>query len=442
MKIKYLIITLLCLASGLQAGYMDTDRYWVLEDTELAAWNGATCPDSVNATLSVNQDEWSSSNIASADNLYWIWFNAANPSLLPTEVTGPGIKGWKFPVHNTGTAAFGITLVVQSPYNSWWQQGTGVVIEPGQTGTAYIDINDSREIPDVKACSNMMLVFDSGSGTDFTFKALSAHRYAYDPVPFHMTEPDPEDLTELSWKNVPNTVLNHVYFGTTEPNLADPNQTWTNTLTLAAVIENPNESESLAVSALPAEFLLLTDGTTYYWIVDGHDVPVIETEPNFPGEVWQFTAVANDAPIFELGPTQYHWLGETGTPGEVTVVLNPIVTDDGKPAGSTLTYTWTKPAGARIDDLVFPLNTTSLTLPFDRRGVYDIALAVSDSKLTTHDTVQLIIGNDPCDAYRVSPGAAWFDAGDFDQNCMVDINDLQELAANWLDCADFLTNCQ
>ena len=66
----------------------------------------------------------------------------------------------------------------------------------------------------------------------------------------------------------------------------------------------------------------LVNGTTYYWIVDGHDSPVIETEPNFPGEVWQFTAVANDAPEFELGPTQYHWLGETGTPGEVVYYVN------------------------------------------------------------------------------------------------------------------------
>jgi hypothetical protein len=440
MKIKYLLIMLLCLASALQAGYMDTDGYWVLEDHELAAWNGAT---SSGVTLNVNLDQWSSTNMPNTTSQWWMQFNPTNVSLLPTEVSGPGIKGWKLTMTNTGTAQYTIILAASTPYNGWWQTGTGVGVEPGQTKTAYIDVNDNRAIPDVKYLANLIIIFQSGSKMDFVFNALSAHRYAYDPIPFHNTEPDPTDLTELSWKNPANTVLNNVYFGTTEPNAADPNETWRNTLTLAAAIENPTETQSLAVSMLPAEFLPLTDGTTYYWIVDGHDVPVIETEPNFPGQVWKFTAVVNDPPAVELGaPTQYHWLGETGTPGQISVVLNPVVTDDGKPVPAALTYTWTKPAGARIDDLVFPFDTTSLTLPFDRRGLYTIDLAVSDGKLTTHDTVQFIIGNDACDAYRVSPGAAWFNAGDIDQNCLVDFADLQTLAAEWLDCADFLTNCQ
>lgn len=440
MKIKYLLLMLLCLASALQAGYMDTDQYWVLEDHELAAWNGAI---SSGVTLNVNLNEWSSTNMANTTSQWWMQFNPTNGALLPTEISGPGIKGWKLTMTNTGTAQYTIILGASNEYNNWWQTGTGVGVEPGQTQTVYIDLNDNRAIPDVKACGGLSIIFQSGSMQDFAFEALSAHTYAYDPSPFHNTEPDPTDLTELSWSNPTNTVLNHIYFGTTVPNMADPNETWRNTLTLAAIIENPTEQESLEVSLLPAEFLPLTDSTTYYWIVDGHDEPVIETEPNFPGQVWQFTAVINESPTVELGaPTLYHWLGQTGTPGQVSVVLNPIVTDDGKPLPAALTYTWTKPAGSRIDDLVFPLNTTSLTLPFDRRGVYDIDLGVSDGKLTTHDTVRLVIGNDPCDAYRVSPGAAWFDAGDIDQNCVVDIADLQELAANWLDCADFLTNCQ
>jgi len=199
MKSRVLFIILLCLGSFLQAGYMDTDNYYVLEDHELAAWNGAVA---AGVTLNVVLDTWSSSNMNNTTSQWWMQFNPTDDSLLPNVMKGINIKGWKMTVTNIGTAQFTIILGASTPFNGWWQTGPGVGVEPGETKTVTIDINDTSGIPNQKDCTNLLIIFQSGSKMDFKFKVLSAHTYAYDPSPFHNTEVDPTVLTELSWKNI------------------------------------------------------------------------------------------------------------------------------------------------------------------------------------------------------------------------------------------------
>ncbi len=439
MKSRLLFIILLCLVSFLQAGYMDTDNYYVLEDQELAAWNGSVAAD---VTLNVVLDTWSSSNMNNTTSQWWMQFNPTNDALLPNVMTGIDIKGWKMTVTNIGTAQFSIILGASTPFNGWWQTGTGVGVEPGETKTVTIDITDTSGIPNQKDCTNLLIIFQSGSKMDFKFKVLSAHNYAYDPSPFHNTEVDPTVLTELSWKNIEGITANDVYFGTAEPNPADPNyDEWTEVLPLVKTILDPAAIQTLALSELPP----LQDNTVYHWVVDSYRGTVPPVEPNFPGQHWQFTAYINQAPTVSLGDDQVVWLGQDGTPGQVDVTLTPVVNDDDRPvAQAELTYSWAKANNSnRIDNLVFPLpDKPSLTLPFTLPGVYDIKLDVNDTKLIGTDTVRITVGTSACDAARRLPGAPWFNGADLDQDCQVEMTDLTMLASNWLNCADFITNCQ
>ena len=69
---------------------MDTDNYYVLEDQELAAWNGSVAAD---VTLNVVLDTWSSSNMNNTTSQWWMQFNPTNDALLPNVMTGIDIKG-------------------------------------------------------------------------------------------------------------------------------------------------------------------------------------------------------------------------------------------------------------------------------------------------------------------------------------------------------------
>jgi hypothetical protein len=438
MKSKLLLIILLCLVSSLQAGYMDTDQYWVLEDQEIAAWNGAVASA---VTMNVVLNSITIQPMATCSGTWWIQMNPTNDPLLPNLIQGPGIKGWKLTLTNTGSNGFDIQLGVGNP-TGWWQLGARATFGAGLTNTAYININDTASPPDQKDCTNMFMIFMTGSRTDIKCTSQSAHNYAYSPSPFQNTEVDPTTLTQLSWKNIDGATANDVYFGTSEPNLADPNHdNWREVLTKVKTILNPLATQTLSVSDLPP----LQDSTVYYWLVDTYKGITPPAEPNFPGQVWRFTSYINQAPVVSLGVDKYAWLGQGGTPGLVNVTLTPVVTDDGRPVSlANLAYSWSKVGNSpRIGNLVFPLaNKPSLTLPFDLPGVYDIQLDVSDTKLTGTDTVRITVGASACDAYRQTPGAAWFDGGDINQDCKVNIADLQILVANWLDCADFINNCQ
>jgi hypothetical protein len=262
---------------------------------------------------------------------------------------------------------------------------------------------------------------------------------AYSPTPEDQSFPEPASVTSLGWFNLEGIGRNDVYFGTDVPNPADANETWRNQLTLIATIDAPLQEESVAI---PAQFLPLQGDVTYYWIVDSYNGSPLPEEPNVPGFVWEFTPVSNTAPVFTLGPDQYHWLGQGGTPGEVTVTLDPAVTDDGKPnPPGVLTYKWKKINSFRVDDLVFPITTSTLTLPFTVPGRYEFELTVDDGDKIAKDSIYIYVGTDACDTYRRTPNAAYFKSGDLDHDCSVDMADLQLLAANWLNCSDFLTDC-
>jgi RHS repeat-associated protein len=92
----------------------------------------------------------------------------------------------------------------------------------------------------------------------------------------------------------------------------------------------------------------------------------------------------NGAPVVAAGPGQ---LIPTTT---TTVNLNGSATDDGLPAGATLSYTWSKVSGPGTVTFGNP-NSAATTATFSQPGTYVLELRVTDSVLT--GSALLIIAN-------------------------------------------------
>ncbi|MBN2512986.1 MAG: hypothetical protein JXB18_08625 [Sedimentisphaerales bacterium] len=237
------------------------------------------------------------------------------------------------------------------------------------------------------------------------------------------------DLASLSWINPePNSpggiMICDVYLGV-EPNLMTMDKK-----TLAA------GAASVAINTTNfPKYGILDNQKTYYWKVDVHD----SSSPDvIDGQIWSFFTNDNAAPIVDAGPDQVAWLGKSGTPGQDILLLDGTTSDDGLPT-STYTVAWSQLSGPAIT--ISPDNTEDTTVTITARGTYVFELKADDGNRQTVDTVQIIVGDDSCDASHLSTGQP-YDAGDQNQDCIVNLQDFAVLiSANWLDCTDTLTDC-
>jgi len=118
---------------------------------------------------------------------------------------------------------------------------------------------------------------------------------------------------------------------------------------------------------------------------------------------------ANHAPAVNAGADQTITLPATTT-------LNGTVTDDGLPAGSTLTTTWTKvsgPGSVTFSDASAPSTTTSFSEP----GDYVVRLTASDGDLSASDEVTVAVTLLHTITWTNGTGNnSWQAPGNWDQN--------------------------
>ena len=100
-----------------------------------------------------------------------------------------------------------------------------------------------------------------------------------------------------------------------------------------------------------------------------------------PVQITVFTP--NQAPIVNAGPDQSITLPAVAT-------LNGSASDDGLPAGSTLTTTWSKVSGPGTVTFANQ-NATVTTAAFSAAGTYVLRLTASDSALSPSDDVQITV---------------------------------------------------
>lgn len=102
---------------------------------------------------------------------------------------------------------------------------------------------------------------------------------------------------------------------------------------------------------------------------------------------------ANQAPLVNAGPDQLNLTMPLS--GNASVNLAGSASDDGLPAGSTLTKTWSKlsgPGAVSFSNASSPITTASISLA----GNYVLRLSASDGSLTSSDDISITINANTC----------------------------------------------
>jgi hypothetical protein len=99
-----------------------------------------------------------------------------------------------------------------------------------------------------------------------------------------------------------------------------------------------------------------------------------------------FLTLTISPPIVNAGPDQMVLLSNGAA-------LNGFAIDDGRPAGASLTYAWTKISGPGTVTFGNSTNATT-TASFSATGQYLLRLAASDSQKTAYDEVSITATTD------------------------------------------------
>lgn len=248
--------------------------------------------------------------------------------------------------------------------------------------------------------------------------------------------PIPEDgaevetaLAQLAWTNPePNTpgqpIYCDVYLGT-EPNRP----------AMDRVPVGPDISAVAINTANFPNFGVLLNRVTYYWVVDCYDTDKGLIE----GEFWSFYTNNNEAPLVDAGDDSVVWLTMGPEPGQITMTLSGVISDDGRPEPYTVQWTQVDNGAPAVDIVNADQEVATVTLT--ERGVYVFMLTADDGDKQTSDTVEIIVGDTPCDASHLSTADPYHPA-DVNQDRLVDLADFVLLFADeWLTCTDELTYC-
>lgn len=157
---------------------------------------------------------------------------------------------------------------------------------------------------------------------------------------------------------------------------------------------------------------------------------------NWEKSNWLKTTYENMSPLsVDAGADQATWLGQSGTAGQEIVYLDGTTSDD-----RPYTVLWTQVANGAAAVAISPNNVDDTTVIITQRGMYEFKLTAADDSGQVFDTVKATVGANACDASHLSTGEA-YSAGDFNHDCMVNMQDVAFFAAKWLKCTNGLTGC-
>jgi hypothetical protein len=316
MKTLSLWVMWVAVVACVWGGFIDEDGYYLMDSLELSAFNGAT---SDTGTLTINGADGIISGISSA-NSWWLQFERLDGSKLPSDLSGA--KGWKLSFKNTSpVGALQLILAVSTQVNGW-QASSGVWVEPGQTGTVYLDIEGPEVMWDYWIIASVPADHDV-----LTFTALNVEDKSrpWNPLP----KDDPGALNAvvlpevvLQWNTAmvkdpierpnPNVRKHYIFANFEAPD--DPNLVY---------IGQVDAGDPVAPTARYPETgsLLLQPLTVYRWQVvhgldDGQGGVLAYDDPNnIVGDIWTFKTASYE-PVVTKNPQQY----TAAFPGEEVVL--------------------------------------------------------------------------------------------------------------------------
>jgi hypothetical protein len=151
---------------------------------------------------------------------------------------------------------------------------------------------------------------------------------------------------------------------------------------------------------------------------------------------WLRTTYDSVTPLsVSAGADQATWLGHGGTSGQEIVYLDGTTSDD-----RPYTVLWTQVANGAPSVTISPSNVDDTTVTVTQRGTYEFRLTANDDSGQVSDTVKVFVGTNACDASHLSTGEA-YSPGDFNQDCIVNMQDAALFAMQWQNCTNALTGC-
>ena len=242
-------------------------------------------------------------------------------------------------------------------------------------------------------------------------------------VSWYSPEQDEEGLA-LDDPNIVSIQGYDVYWSTTEPNY------------LSAT---PASAMQAGQSFNPADNGLdpITFETTYFWRVDAHVtwdsneitgsfVDIVEGTP------WEFTTLSQylepqlslNSVITTLDLMPVTLAADvTGNSDVITSVTFTLLEDDFEfPTGADVTFTDT------TSDNQYP----TATLDTDTAGTYKVKLEISDGTTTIDTMAEIVVYADACQAKKDSPSGWTADYFDTNDDCIINMLDLADMADEWL----------
>ncbi len=139
MKRVSVFLLVLVVTSAAQAGYVDTDNYYVMSTLELFQFDGAV---SGSVTMEWDGADCTLANITGAEQ-WWMQFGVTGDTgVFPSSLSG----GWKMTITNTSQSGRINLILLCGTAANGWQTSPGLWLDPGQTGTEYLDIAGPNQI--------------------------------------------------------------------------------------------------------------------------------------------------------------------------------------------------------------------------------------------------------------------------------------------------------
>jgi hypothetical protein len=177
--------------------------------------------------------------------------------------------------------------------------------------------------------------------------------------------------------------------------------------------------------------------TTYYWrvdaIVDLTTVPgnTINDASTLTGGIWRFTTIPYYLPpvltfynvITTLGLLPAELSATVIGSDPITSVVFTLLTDDTEfPPG----------AAAKLTNTTINNQNPTATLTTNMPGTYKVRLEVSDGATTVEEIAEVVVYANPCEAKKNAPSGWTKDYFDSNDDCIVNLADLVNMADEWL----------
>jgi hypothetical protein len=263
---------------------------------------------------------------------------------------------------------------------------------------------------------------------------IGSGKVGYDPIPSDKSTGG-NGVTQLKWNNaklLTDTVKCDVYLSTSKADLIDSNGTprLLSGFKVASDLTGAKDAQMTITPTIPV-------ADSIYWMVVTKK-STYPTDPNvYAGPAWKFD-MTNAAPTANAGVDRYTYVGAG------TITISGTVTDDGLPAGASVSCTWKDAGGTPLSTAVVKVGnvyTCSTTVSVGALdSVTSYTLEGNDTTGTASDAMSVYVKATPCAAAQADPTYVK-NVSDVNNDCFVNFKDFALTVNTWKVCTALDATC-